>query len=227
MRHDDFLSFLKESSVRVFTTDYIAKTLGKSRRYAANFAGSSSKIEPIEKGKYCIKGTDADIVASHVVYPSYLSLASAFRFYNLTTQLPKEKCVITTRQHRNFDFRGYRIKFIKVDKKLLFGFENVNGVIVARPEKAFIDYIYIKKKMGYVEEFENALAIGKMDVDRLKKYAIMLGNRNLINRLGHFLDAHSICADDLLAHRSRNYVNMGKHGNKIDKKWRVIYSGGA
>ncbi len=227
MRHDDFIRILKENDVKVFTTDFTAKLLGKSRQYSADFVRNTDEIETIEKGKYCIRGTDADIVASHIMYPSYLSLMSSFRFYNLTTQLPKEKYVITTRSHKDLEFHGYIIKFIKVEKKLLFGFDNVNGVFVARPEKAFIDYIYLKRRIGYVEEFDSAIEAGKIDIVVLKRYATMLGNGNLINRLGHFLESNSINADDLLAYRSRNYIRIGKHAGREDKKWRVVYNEGA
>ena len=222
MQHRDFIALLKDNGIGVFTTEYAARLLGKSRRYAAIFVGSSRDIENVEKGKYCIKGTDVDVVATHIVYPSYLSLISSLRFYNLTTQLPKEKYVITTRVHRTLKFRGYIIKFIKTSKKLLFGFENVNGTVVASPEKAFIDHIYLKKRIGYTEEFDSAVAAGKMDMTILKKYAIMSGNHNLINRLGHFLESRSINADDLMEYRSRNYANIG-NGDEKDARWRVIY----
>jgi predicted transcriptional regulator of viral defense system len=224
MKHDEFVSFLKERNIQVFTIREASKILGKSTHYATKFMKTGKGIERIERGKYCIKNTADDIVASHVVYPSYLSLISAFRFYNLTTQLPMEKYVITTVQHKRMNFHNYNIRFIKVNKKLLFGFETVNNVIVATPEKAFVDAMYLKKSIWYTEEFENGIKKGVIDMKVLKKYAMAFKDPNLISRLGHFLERYySVNCDDILRYRSKRYVNMTKDGRKKDSRWRVFY----
>ncbi len=226
MQFNEFTSFLKARGVWVFTISDAADILGKSRQYAAKFMQGRQGIGRIEKGRYYLEGASEDIIASHIAYPSYLSMVTAFRFYNLTTQLPIEKYVITTVQHRPLVFNRYRIRFIKVSKRLLFGFEAINGTIVATPEKAFIDTLYIRKRAWYTEEFDNGLKKNVIDISRLKGYAVALGSPGLVSRLGHFLEGHcGINCDDILTHSSKRYVKMSGTGRAKDRKWHVIYDG--
>lgn len=229
MRSDEFVAFLKERGIYVFTVKEAAGILNRPAPYATKFIQRCldiESIERIEKGKYCIKKTPIDIVASHIVHPSYLSLITALRFYNITTQLPVEKYVITTARHGDMAFRGYRMHFIKVGKRLLFGFGPVNGAIIANPEKAFIDSLYLKKDIWYNEELDTGLKSGVVSVVTLKKYAIALKDPSLISRLGHILELdYSINCDDLIQYSSRRYVALGRKGKKRDTRWKVIYNG--
>lgn len=219
MRYEEFLSLLKESGIVVFTVKDASKILDKSRQYTAKFINGREGIERIEKGKYCLSGTNEDIVASHIVYPSYLSLITAFRFYNLTTQLPTEKYIITTVQHKPTSFHNYKLYFVKVKKKALFGFETINGVCVATPEKAFIDALYLKKAVWYSEEFENGMAKGMINIDRLKRYADALGDSALKQRLRTFLEhTYSINNGGLVdRHKTRDIIKSKKKNKTIIK----------
>lgn len=209
MQYNEFIATLNRIGVMVFTISDAAKILGKTNQYTAKFLNNRKGLERIEKGKYCILGSNPDIVASHIVNPSYLSLITALRYYNLTTQLPKEKYVVSTLRHRRINFHGYEINFIKASSKLMFGYSIINGVSVATPEKAFIDTIYFKKGVWYKEEFETAMQRGVLDIEKLKGYAKTLGNRALILRLSDFLEKnYSINCDDIKA--------VGKFANPFD-----------
>lgn len=184
MQYSEFLSSIKANGIAVFTVAEAAKMLGKSNQYAAKFLQKRNGIEHIEKGKYCISGASDDAIASHIVYPSYLSLISALRYYNLTNQIPAEKYVITTVRHKPLLFHKYLIRFIKVDKKLMFGYGEVNGVSVASPEKAFVDAIYLKKQMWYSEEFAEGRRRGVISIKKIQDYLARLGSKQLENGLG-------------------------------------------
>lgn len=189
MQYSDFISVIREKKISVFTVKEASEILGKSRPYTSKFLIGRKEIERIENGKYCIAGADIDAVVSHIVSPSYLSLISAFRYYRLTNQIPKEKFVVSTARHQDFSFHGYRIKFIKASKKVMFGFKEINGVSVATPEKAFIDALYFKKSAWYSEEFRTAIDRDIVDLDVIKRYAKAIGNKALADRLEDFLIA--------------------------------------
>ena len=191
MQYSEFLSSLKANGIAVFTVSDAAKILGKTNQYAAKFLQKRNGIERIEKGKYCISGMPEDAVVSHIVYPSYLSLISALRYYNLTTQIPKEKYVITTLRHKPLLFHNYMVRFITVNEKLMFGFNEVNGVSVATPEKAFVDTLYLKKEMWYTEEFEEGLKRGVISIKRIKEYIARIGNKELEKRFESFVESHN------------------------------------
>jgi predicted transcriptional regulator of viral defense system len=192
MQYSEFLTLLKANGIAVFTVSDAAKMLGKTNQYAAKFLQKRNGIEHIEKGKYCISGASEDAIASHIVYPGYLSLISALRYYNLTTQIPKEKYVITTVRHKPLLFHNYVIRFIRVNKKLMFGFGEVNGVSVAYPEKAFIDVLYLKKEMWYTEEFEEGLEKGVVSIKKMEEYAARIGSRQLEKRFESFIKSRSL-----------------------------------
>ena len=182
MQYSEFLSILKANGIAVFTVGEAAKMLGKTNQYAAKFLQNREGIEHIEKGKYCVSGASEDAIASHIAYPSYISLISALRYYGLTTQIPAEKYVITTARHKPLLFHKYLIRFIKVDKRLMFGFGEVNGVSVASPEKALVDTLYLKKEMWYSEEFEEGLRRGIISIKKMQDYIARLGSRQLEKR---------------------------------------------
>lgn len=187
MQYSEFLSILKANGIAVFTVGEAAKMLGKTNQYAAKFLQNREGIEHIEKGKYCVSGASEDAIASHIAYPSYISLISALRYYGLTTQIPAEKYVITTARHKPLPFHKYLIRFIKVDKRLMFGFGEVNGVSVASPEKAFVDTLYLKKEMWYGEEFEEGLRRGVISINKMEDYVSRLGSRQLEKRFHSFI----------------------------------------
>ncbi|MCL4382071.1 hypothetical protein M1614_03795 [Candidatus Marsarchaeota archaeon] len=190
MQYSEFLSSLKANGISVFTVSEASKILGKTALYTAKFLQKREGIERVEKGKYCISGASDDAVASHIVYPSYLSLISALRYYNLTNQLPGEKYVITTVRHKPLLFHKYKIRFIKVNKKLMFGFSEINGVSIASPEKIFVDVLYLKKEVWYTEEFQEGLKRGVIDIRKIKDYVIRIGNRQLEKKFAEFLENH-------------------------------------
>ncbi len=190
MQYSEFLSSLKANGISVFTVSEASKILEKTALYTAKFLQKREGIERVEKGKYCISGASDDAVASHIVYPSYLSLISALRYYNLTNQLPGEKYVITTVRHKPLLFHKYKIRFIKVNKKLMFGFSEINGVSIASPEKIFVDVLYLKKEVWYTEEFQEGLKRGVIDIRKIKDYVIRIGNRQLEKKFAEFLENH-------------------------------------
>ena len=190
MQYSEFLSSLKANGISVFTVSEASKILGKTALYTAKFLQKREGIERVEKGKYCISGASDDAVASHIVYPSYLSLISALRYYNLTNQLPGEKYVITTVRHKPLLFHKYKIRFIKVNKKLMFGFSEINGVSIASPEKIFVDVLYLKKEVWYTEEFQEGLKRGVIGIRKIKDYVIRIGNRQLEKKFAEFLENH-------------------------------------
>ncbi len=210
MQYSEFLSLLKANGIAAFTVSEAAKILGKTNQYAAKFLQKREGIEHIEKGRYCISGASDDAVASHIVYPSYISLISALRYYNLTTQIPTEKYVITTARHKPLLFHKYTIRFITVNKKLMFGFDEVNGVSVASPEKAFVDTLYLKREMWYTEEFEEGLRRGVISIKIMKEYIARIGNKELEKRFESFIESYNFKEE------AKDRINAA-HGTPLSK----------
>ncbi|EQD35375.1 hypothetical protein B2A_12408 [mine drainage metagenome] len=129
-------------------------------------------------------GTSPYIIASRVVKGSYVALISAARFHNITSQLPNPILVFSNSYHRPITIKdGYKVRFIKVNKRVIFGFNEYNNAYVSDIEKIFIDDIYYHRSLLYDEELENTITKGILDIDKMKSYVRVLNDGNVNKKL--------------------------------------------
>src|SRR3989344_9671738 len=116
------INLLKElSRYAVFDVKIVSDILNKSREYSKLVIyrlKQEKLIFEIERNKYTTK-KEPLVIASNLVWPSYISCWSALRYYNLTEQLPETFFVITTRarKKRKINMENSKIIFIKVSGK--------------------------------------------------------------------------------------------------------------
>ncbi len=131
----------------VFTVKDIAAALGQSSGYSYLVAHRLKKagvIYEIEKGKYTLE-KDPFLIASWIVWPSYISSWAALNYHKLTEQLPFTIHVATTRKRKKkkLVFVGTAIEFIKIRKSAFRGFQKIRyqdqDIYIAEKEKALID----------------------------------------------------------------------------------------
>jgi predicted transcriptional regulator of viral defense system len=109
----------------------------------------SGLITQLERDKYTVQG-DALLVASHIVWPCYVSSWAAIRYYGMTEQLPNSIQIITTRarKKRRMQFKNATIEFITIKREYFFGFGKVQygefEIFMAEREKALADVLYLK-----------------------------------------------------------------------------------
>src|SRR3989344_1569486 len=121
-------------------------------------------IFEIEKNKYTTR-KDPLVVASNILWPSYISGWSSLRYYNLTEQLPQTISIFTTRARgkKEIFFNNTRIKITKIKPKYFFGYKKERyrdcEIFIADKEKALI------------KRFVFLLDMVKIDVyDELKRF---------------------------------------------------------
>lgn len=186
MQAKELVNRLEELDMPVFTTADAANLAGKSTVYMKVFLAGLTKqdvIEKVERGKYCLKGTSAYVIASRITKKSYVALISAARFHGITAQLPNSILVFSVTYHRQMRIGEYLVKFIKVNSKVMYGFREYNGAYVSEIEKIFVDDVYYHKRLTYDEELESALARDILDTEKLYEYAKMLGGKAVAARL--------------------------------------------
>ena len=91
----------------VFGVRIVANIINKGKDYAKLVVYRLKKaglIFELERNRYTVH-EDALLVASHVVWPSYLSGWTAIRYYNLTEQIPWKITVITTRSRKKREIK--------------------------------------------------------------------------------------------------------------------------
>ena len=173
---------------KIFTVKDAAKIMNKSSKYASKLLSSNKYVKRIERGKYCINnGNQIDFyeIASNIVYPSYISLFSAFEYYSITDQIIKKYSVISIKRHRNIELEKNLIEFNFIKREKFFGYKRIDNIYIATPEKAFIDSIYYKNpEFSYVEEsFNRAMRSKLIDVKKLIEYAERMGSPALKNKV--------------------------------------------
>jgi predicted transcriptional regulator of viral defense system len=158
-------------------------------------------IKKVIKGYYIF--SDAEIneltlfaIANQIYSPSYVSLESAFRYYNL---IPEGVFTITSvstkkTQEFNTDIGNFQYKSIKED---LYRGYKVKGkgnskFKIATIEKAIVDYFYLNSSMNSREDFEgmrfNIDSLKEMDEEKLNQYANLTGKESVQKRIKKFLN---------------------------------------
>ncbi len=211
----------------VFTVNDLARILNKKQEYIKTLLYRLKKrdlVYRLERNKYTIYD-DAFLVASLVYFPSYISLWSALRFYNLTEQLPKKIFVVVSVPRKPLKFQDTIIEFIKI--KHFFGFKKERykdfDIFIAEPEKAIIDS-FLLKKIPF-DEIENSVKDKQINKNKLINYALKIKNKTLIKRLGFLLEENNFKCNKLRKFIDNNYVLLDfallKKGRK-NNKWRII-----
>ena len=111
-------------------------------------------VRKIRQGIYSFSdqsiGEDYLFYASNRIYkPSYVSLESAFAYYNLIPEGVYIYTGITTNKTKSFDTSIGNYFYRNVKPSLFFGYQLVRmhgfNIKIAEPEKLILDYCYFKK----------------------------------------------------------------------------------
>jgi predicted transcriptional regulator of viral defense system len=132
------------------------------------------------KGDHQLHGSwDAFSIAYQLYTPSYVSLWSAFRLYNLIPESVFEITSVSTREAKEF-FVGYSFhSFRKIQASHFFGYKiekwRGNHFAIAYLEKAILDMAHLIEDFtdaGYVEEmrFDEDVLNEDVSWDRMEKY---------------------------------------------------------
>ncbi len=198
-------------------------------------------LERIEKGKYMVVPLQAKdgwlehpfVLASKLVKNYYISYRTALAHYGLTEQLPVYVYVATTDRKGKLEHRlqSYIFRFIRIKQEKFFGFKGEfignQEIFIAEKEKAIVDCIDQERYSGSIIKIAKALDNNRINLNKLKKYALKMNNSSLIRRLGYLLDLLEKDSSGLDKHvgKYRNiYLStlLPKKNLKVDKKWKLI-----
>lgn len=125
----------------------------------------------IERDKYLLKGTKINdfSLANFIYQPSYVSFESALNFYGILSQFPYEISSATTKKTVGKIFQNKVFTYTHIKKDLFWGYEKKEDFVIAFPEKALLDQLYLTAK-GYKRINLDEYDISKVRISRLKKY---------------------------------------------------------
>ena len=221
----EIVDYFTQMGKHVFTLNDVSKLTFKRRDYLSRLLCANAKIRKIERNKYYITGAEVNEVASNIVEPSYVSLMAAFRFYDLTTQVPAKVSVVTTKRHKGVVFENMRIEFRTVNRRRVFGYKRIGNIMIASPEKAILDSLYLREpSYADVEEaLEMGLRAKSIDVRKLMNYAKEMESGVLVNRLGFILEDIGVDATYLHKYKSRVKALLYGRGRNENKRWNIRY----
>ena len=124
--HEYSIELLKKlGKFPLFTENDVAKIINKGRDYVKTSIYRLHKkglITRIEKGKYSLYD-DPLIFSSYITTPSYFSLWTALRYYNLTQQQPLDLFVISPISRKPIKLKNEKIFFSKT--KHMYGYKKL------------------------------------------------------------------------------------------------------
>ncbi len=201
MQTKDFVEFLIEEHMPVFTLEDAVKILHYGKAYTKLFLHRNMKkgiVGHVERGLYYVKTRYNEYeIASHILSPSYVSMISALAYYGLTTQIPRVVYVLSTKRHRALrNVSGFDIVFKRIKGEMLFGYhkESDGNIFIADPEKAIVDIYYFNDVSDLDEtvlDKPSRIDIGKLVLyaQRSKRKSAVLKIAKLLKEHGHYIHA--------------------------------------
>lgn len=175
------------------------------------------ELHRLERGVYTAHD-DPLIYATHIETPSFLSLWSGLRFYDLTTQQPTTLQVLVARARPALD----KIRFYQTRALFGYGRHHYQGfeVFVADRERLLVDCLARPEvPVGALAEL-----LAEVAVDRTITYAQRYGQAAVQKRVGYLLERHRGVDVTALRVDDRNYPPLDLAGpakGPTDPDWRL------
>ncbi|MBL7075471.1 helix-turn-helix domain-containing protein [candidate division KSB1 bacterium] len=93
-------------------------------------------------------------VAGMLYPPAYISVESALFTHGVIDQTPHIVTCITLNKTKTFRTALGEILYYHIKSGLFFGFHPQDGLVLAGPEKAAADYVYIKRQNGLFPDLD-------------------------------------------------------------------------
>lgn len=102
----------------------------------------------IEKNKYYITGKNIDTfeIANFLYQPSYVSLDTALNYWGVLSQFPYEITSISSKKKVKKKFEDKTYNYNHIAPKYFGMFIKQNNFLIALPEKALFDQLYLTSK---------------------------------------------------------------------------------
>jgi predicted transcriptional regulator of viral defense system len=105
-------------------------------------------LKRLTKKKYLFtfSKTDDFQIANFLYSPSYISLESALSFYGIISQFPYQITSVTPKKTKIIKTLNKEFSYSHIKSELFFDYEKKDKFLIALPEKALFDYLYLCSK---------------------------------------------------------------------------------
>ena len=122
-------------------------------------------------------------LANFLQVPSYISLTTALSYHGLTTQVQRGFFEsISLKRTRKFEVAQFTFHYSKISLDLYKGYERIEGVFIALPEKALLDSLYLASLGRY------SLDTSALDLSRLNNEVLENLSSSFPSRVRTFME---------------------------------------
>lgn len=186
MKKTDIIFLLEETERKLFTTGDLKKLL-KIEKDNTLYKMIEGLIKEkilicLCKGKYLYRNARPHEfeIANFLYSPSYISFESSLSFYNILVQVPYSVTSATPLRNTVISPDNKEYIYSHVDPKVYFGYKRENTFLIATPEKALVDLLYLTSKGLKRIDIED---LDLSQIDRKEFYFILgkISNKLLTN----------------------------------------------
>ena len=190
MKTIDLMEKLKKRPIfKVQDVERLAYCSREHAKLIVNRLKKRGYVTRVMRNVYTTK-SDIFVVASNIVYPSYISFWSAACFLGYTEQIVNTISVATTRKIRPLKFEGYTIRFVPL--KHFFGYRKMTtsegDIFVAEDEKLIIDAFLRPSECGNFDEIQKIFKNANISKNKIVGYLKMVNNNSIAKKIGFLLE---------------------------------------
>lgn len=174
-----------KSKLELFTTKSLRDMLGTDMAEATFFSmlkrlTRQDILQKLERDKYILAGAAVHDfrIANFLYEPSYVSLEAALNFHGVLSQFPYEIASMTTRKPVTKTVEEKAFRYVRIKRELFWGYETIQGFLIAQPEKALLDLIYLMSKglaIVHMDELDHSRLNRARYLSYVKKFPPMKG----------------------------------------------------
>jgi len=183
MKKTDIIFILGESKKGLFTTEDLRKLLDvkKSNTLYKTIEGLVKEkiLTRLSKGRYSFRTARPHVfeIGNFLYSPSYISFESALNFYNILLQVPYAISSATALRNKTISATNKEYVYTHIDKRVYFEFRMEGAFVIASPEKALADLMYV------ISKGKRRVDISDMDLSLINKRKFNFILKKMSNRL--------------------------------------------
>lgn len=139
-------------------------------------------IKKLAKKRYVLAlNQPSDFQIANFLYsPSYISLESALSFYSIIAQFPYQITSLSLKKTKIISALNKEFAYFQIKSELFFDYEKKEQFLIAKPEKALLDYLYFCAK-GLRNFEKDDFDLSPLNRQRFKVLAQKVGDKKIIN----------------------------------------------
>lgn len=143
------------------------------------------------RGFYITGDFDIQVLSQRLCANSYISFGTVLAKQLIIGSVPKYRIqAVKKGPSRIYQNSEYRIEHFRVKPSLFVGYENINGVKIATPEKAFLDVLYYYQKgIKFSFDIYSDIDYDAFDRSKLEEYLMLYKNKKFVAFVNGVLNA--------------------------------------